>query len=208
MIADRRAMVASLALLGSLSLGDSCDAPAPLRILAARRGRRPSPTVPCTSSSTSSRPRTPPRSRSYLNGSDITDCVRARAAERRPHPRGRRFRLGAGPRAARRERALRAAAQRRARRADRIPDARAIPSPTASSRTRPARAAASARASCPASCSGRRMAAGLYQGSLDVLSLGLSGSLVLGFTNNVIVRWRGRRPHRLRELVPAAGRAS
>ena len=33
MIASRRALVASLALLGSLSLGDACDGIAPLRIL-------------------------------------------------------------------------------------------------------------------------------------------------------------------------------
>jgi hypothetical protein len=189
MISQRRALVASLALLGSLSLGDACDGPAPLRIL-----------TPSADGEVTHGPlhleldfvatAKPETLEVYLNDVEITDLFvleppvdgRIRAVADfvwepglvLPGANGLYAQLRGGIHV------------------DWIgfettgdPFADAVVSTTLGS------GGGFGQTLMPGVVLGPPRGSGLYQGSLDVLSLGLSGSIVLAFTNNVIVDGEG-----------------
>ena len=189
MIAGRRALVASLALLGSLSLGDSCDAPAPLRIFAPAADatvthgplRIELDFIATADASTLE---------VLLNGSDITAWF---ALE--PESGGRIRAVAdfvwepdlvlAGENALYAQLRNGVHAELVGFQTEGDPWADSVVAHT------PGSGGGFGQSFLPGVVLGPPHGSGLYQGSLDVLSLGLSGSLVLGFTNNVIVDGEG-----------------
>jgi len=184
MITSRRAMVVSLALLGSASLGDSCDQPAPLRIF-----------QPASNGTVSYGPlhleveflttANASTLEVLLNGTDITAYFVLE-----PQVNGRTLAVAdfvwepdlvlPG------ENSLFAELQNGVHstligfQTEGDPFADAVVAYT------PGSGGGFGQSFLPGVVLGPPHGSGLYQGSLDVLSLGLSGSLLLEFTDNVI----------------------
>jgi hypothetical protein len=189
MIARRRARVASHALLARLCLGDACDGPAPLRILA-----------PASNGSVTHGPlrleldfvatAKPETLEVYLNGVDITASFvlepevggRIRAVADFIWEPGL-VEVGANDLYAELRGGVHASWLGFTTVGDPFADAVAGYSPGSGG--------GFGQSFLPDVVLGPPLGSGLYQGSLDVLSLGLSGSLVLEFTDNVIVDGEG-----------------
>lgn len=185
----RRAWVASLALLGSLSLGDACDGPAPLRILEPRAGESVS-YGPLRLELDFAAKAGPETLEVFLNDTDISERFvleppvngRIRAVADFVWEPGL-VENGANGLYAQ----LRGGGHQ-----DWIgfetqgdPFADAVVAWSIGS------GGGFGLSLLPDVVLGPPQGSGLYQGSLDALSLGLSGSLVLAFTDNVIVDGEG-----------------